>query len=113
MLRTVPDIADLLNPLEEAIQQYLIPALTGRPPCSSIERELLALPVRLGGMGITNPVSNSHSIFDASVQLISPLVTAINTQDQDRLVDTFEVMEAKTSIRQSNRKHQIQQAESI
>ena len=64
-------------------------------------------------MGITNPVSNSHSIFDASAQPTSPLVTAINTQDQDRLVNTFEVLEAKASIGQSNRKHQTQQAESI
>ena len=113
LLRTIPDIADLLNPLEEAIQLYLIPALTGRPPCSSVERELLALPVRLGGMEITNPASNSHSIFDASTRLTSPLVTAIATQDQDRLMDIFEVMEAKESIRQSNREHQTQQAESI
>ena len=62
-------------------------------------------------MGMTNPVSNSHSIFDASAQLTSSLVTAITTQDQNRIVDTFEVMEAKT--RQSSRKHQTQQAESI
>ena len=113
LLRTSSDIADLLNPLEEAIQLYLIPALTGRPPCSSVERELLALPVRLGGMGIINPASNSHSIFDASTRLTSPLVTAITTQDQDRLMDIFEVMEAKGSIRQSNHGHQTQQAESI
>ena len=58
--RTIPDIADLLNPLEEAIQQHLIPALTGRPPCSREERDLLALPIRLGGMGITNPVYPHH-----------------------------------------------------
>ena len=109
LLRTIPDIADLLTPLDEAIQLYLILALTF-PPCSSVERELLALPVRLGGMGITNPASNSHSIFDTSTRLTSPLVTAIATQDQDRLMDIFEVMEAKGSIRQSNREHQTQQA---
>ena len=37
--RTIPDIADLLKPLEETIQQHLIPALTGRPPCSREEGE--------------------------------------------------------------------------
>ena len=46
---TIPDIADLLQPLEEAIQQHLIPILTGHPSCSSVERDLLALPVRMGG----------------------------------------------------------------
>ena len=30
----LPDIQGLLQPLEDAIHQLLIPALTGRPPCS-------------------------------------------------------------------------------
>ena len=111
--RTIPDIADLLNPLEEAIQQYLIPALTGRPPCSREERDLLALPVRFGGMGITNPASTPHRNFEASKRLTSPLVATIATQDQDRLVDISAILEAKASIRQSNREFQTQLAESV
>ena len=67
------------------------------------------LPVRLGGMGITNPVSTSHRNFEASTRLTSPLVATIATQDQGRLVD----MEAKASIRRSNRENQAQQAESV
>ena len=75
--RTIPDIAELLNPLED---QHLILALTGRQPCSREERDLLALPVRLGGMGITNPVSTSHRNFEASTRLTSPLAaTKIRT----------------------------------
>ncbi len=46
--RTIPDIHDLLLPLETAIHQLLITALTGRAPCSRLERDLFALPVRLG-----------------------------------------------------------------
>ena len=57
--RTIPDIQDLLHPLEMAIQQHFIPALTGREACSVAERDLLALPVRLGGMGLVNPMSES------------------------------------------------------
>ena len=110
--RTIPDISDLLQPLEEAIQQHLIPALTGRPPCSREERDLLALPVRLGGMGIINPVSSS-CVFVASVRLTSPLVAIVATQDQDQSVDILEVMEIKASIRQTNREHQAQQAVTI
>ena len=111
--QTIPEIANLLHPLEEAIQQHLIPALTGRPPCSREERELLALPVRLGGIGITNPVSTSQHAFEASVRLTSPLVSAIATQDQNRLVDISEVIETKASIWQSNREYQVQQAETV
>ena len=110
--RTIPDIAELLQPLEDTIHQHLIPALTGRPPCSRIERDLMALPVRLGGIGIINPVSSSQRSFEASVRLTTPLVAAIATQDQDQTVDILKVIEVKASLRQSNRDYQKLQAES-
>ncbi|KAL5491741.1 hypothetical protein EMCRGX_G017093 [Ephydatia muelleri] len=47
--RTMSDIQNLLVPLEHAIHEYLLPALTGRrPSCSSLERSYLALPSNLG-----------------------------------------------------------------
>ena len=109
--RTIPDIAELLQPLEDTIHQHLIPALTGRPPCSRIERDLLALPVRLGGIGIINPVSSSQRSFEASVRLTTPLVAAIASQNQDQTVDILKVIEVKASLRQSNRDYQKLQAE--
>ena len=53
-LRTLPDIQDLLEPLENAISNILIPAITERK-CNQLERNTLALPVRLGGLGLGNP----------------------------------------------------------
>ena len=41
--RTIPDIQHLLQPLEDAIHQLLILALTDRPPCSKTERNIFAL----------------------------------------------------------------------
>ena len=60
-MRTIPDITDLLQPLEDVIHQSFIPALFGRPSCSSTERDLYALPVRLGGLGLMNPCSAASS----------------------------------------------------
>ena len=51
-LRTLSDIEKLLEPLENAIGNVLIPALTGHT-CTPDEHELLALPVRLGGLGVS------------------------------------------------------------
>ena len=70
--RTIPVVHDLLLPLETAIHQCLIPALTGRAPCSRQERDLLALPVGLGGLGLTNPATNSSHAFQASERLTAP-----------------------------------------
>ena len=46
-LRTLPDIQDLLEPLENAISQVLIPAIT-ECKCNQLDRNILALPIRLG-----------------------------------------------------------------
>ena len=59
-MRTIPDIHDLLLPLEDAITQHLIPALTGRGSCSTAERELLALPVRFGW---SRPSQSRHTVL--------------------------------------------------
>lgn len=51
--RTTPDIVYLLKPLEDIIQKELLPTLTGRNAANaqgSEERELMALPTRLGGL---------------------------------------------------------------
>ena len=45
----MPDIQDLLEPLENAISKVLIPAITEHR-CSRLDRDILALPVRLGGL---------------------------------------------------------------
>ena len=46
-LRTLPDIDTLLEPLERALAEVLIPSITERN-CSPAERDLLELPVRFG-----------------------------------------------------------------
>lgn len=53
--RTTPDISSLLQPLEDTVQMKLIPKLTRRNAPDDQERNVLALPARLGGMRIRNP----------------------------------------------------------
>ena len=47
LMRTIPDISDLLIPLDEVINTHFIPALTGRDGISDLERQLFALPLAL------------------------------------------------------------------
>ena len=49
-MRTIPDIPDQLNELDEVITSKFIPAITGGIHCSNIERKLLSLPSKLGGL---------------------------------------------------------------
>ena len=52
-LRTLPDIDELLEPLERPIRDAIIPSIMGHT-CTTSERELLALPVRKGGLRLEN-----------------------------------------------------------
>ena len=78
-LRTIPEISIFLRPLEVVISSKFIPALTGRL-VNNDGRDLLALPVRLGGLGIVNPQTISDSKFAASEKVTSPLVILILQQ---------------------------------
>ena len=70
-----------------AIHQHLIPALTGRLPGSSIERQLLALPVRLGGLGLSDPAAISSEYFQSSERITAPLVAVIVSRGGDDTID--------------------------
>ena len=52
IMKTIPDISDQLNQLDEVITFEFIPAITGEIHCSNIERKLLSLPSKLRELGI-------------------------------------------------------------
>ena len=63
LCRTIPGISHLLRPLEDAIQQKLIPSITGQPPCSQLERYLLS-PSQDGGNGASSPIPQPLQILN-------------------------------------------------
>ena len=79
--RTIADISHHFEKLEFAIREKLIPALIGRS-ISDIERRILALPVRLGGMGIVDPTQSSHE-YNASTRITENLTAIIYNQEAD------------------------------
>ena len=80
--RTIPNISDLFIPLEECIRQVLIPAIVGRK-VSDAERMILSLPVRFGGLGISNPVETAIREYNASCSITEDLSSLIMRQEQD------------------------------
>ena len=79
--RTIPGIDHIFIPLEGVIREKLIPALVGRR-VSDVERRILALPVRFGGMGIRDPTKASQE-FDASSKITQSLTQIIINQERD------------------------------
>ena len=77
LARTIPDIADLLMPLEITIRYKFLPAITGQPAISDTERNLLALHVCLGGLGILDPVGLTAFQHESSQEVTKPLTALI------------------------------------
>ena len=80
LARTTPNIGNLLQPLEEAIRLKFLPALTGKAAFSDDLRDLLALPVCLGGLGVTDPTCLSDFHHTSSKNVSAPLVSLILEQ---------------------------------
>ena len=103
LMRTTPDLEDLLHPLEETIVGDFLPALIGRDVTDEV-RELLALPARLGGLDISIPTRKSRDECDASTTVTQPLVAAIINKESnyDARVEA-EQKEAKNKLRQQRK----------
>ena len=80
LVRCIPDLCDSLLPLEEIICTKFLPNLTGQCSFSDLERDLLSLPPRLGGLGVINPATYSSFQFSSSVSITAPLVELIVQQ---------------------------------
>ena len=76
---------------EDAIRHKFLPSLTGQSALNDETRDLMALPVRHGGLGIINPTRNTRSHHQSSESITAPLVSLIveqsHTYDQEAKVE--------------------------
>ena len=92
VLRTIPNTTAMLQPVEDTIRHKLIPAICEGRSCNDLERELLSLPVKLGGLGIGNITKTADVEYRASLNVTSKYVKNIlhqnnlSNQDNQQLV---------------------------
>ena len=96
-LRTLPDIAPFLETLEHAIADMLVPAITEHVTTQE-ERDLLELPVHLGGLGLVNPARIASREYEASVTITGSLVRQTVMQAH-KPPDETEIKTLQTSAR--------------
>ena len=98
MQRTISDISHLFQPLENVIREQFLPAVIGRK-ISDVERRMLALPVRFGGIGVLNPVNTADVEYDISVKITSQLKEIICNQESN--LDNLNEERLKETINQA------------
>ena len=99
-MRTLPDIQDLLRPLEDALVSSFIPSLTEHR-CNPTERQLLELPIRAEGLRIINPCTKAPVNYEASKRISALLARQIIAQKW-QLPDEDEVKKIKSDIEREN-----------
>ena len=93
--RTIPDTKQYFLPLEEIIREKFIPAVIGRA-VTDLERRILSLPVRMGGLGIQNPVLTADIEFQNSITVTQNLSSLIEAQEQN--LDNYDAEKLKKEI---------------
>ena len=111
--RTIPDTRHLFAPLEECITEVFIPALLGRN-VSALEREILSLPVRFSGLGITNPTESADREYNASKIITENLASLILQQQQDiSLYDAESTNEKIKNLKNEKERYLVEKFERI
>ena len=78
-----------------------------------LERELLALPTRLGGLGLVNPAAQSDDAYEASVNITAPLAALI-VEQEGYLGDSASLqIAARSATRRSRRVAQERDAAAL
>ena len=89
LLRVVPQCSPLFHDVEMSLCSRFLPAMFGLE-VSAAERRLFALPLRLGGLGICNPVSLASHLYDSSVKCTEHLIKSIVGLENFELDSHFE-----------------------
>lgn len=84
-MRTINNIAELLQPVEETIRYRLIPALFDGRHCSDLERRILSLPVKMGGLGIINIQEEASFQYQTSRAMTKELCQRIKLQSEEAI----------------------------
>ncbi|KAL5262366.1 hypothetical protein ACHWQZ_G007921 [Mnemiopsis leidyi] len=96
--RTVPEISEYFKELEYEIHNTLLPAIIGRE-ISELEREIIALPVRLGGLGIPMPDKESKHEYEASRLITHSLKEVIISQNLMETCSKKVIANAKNTMK--------------
>ena len=114
LAKTIPDIGDLLKPVENAIRQRFLPSLTGQNAFNNADRDLMALPVRFGGLGIIDPCRQSTANNNASEKITAPLVALILQQSHTYSSETkAEQLRARKDTRTLRRQQEATAASEL
>ena len=110
IMRTIPNTKHLFKLIDNVIDEEFLPALFNGRKLTSEERELVALPTRLGGLGIIIPSDNCNIQFENSSAITKQLQERIIAQIERLEINNAEVTKIIDEIKNSKVERQMNQA---
>jgi hypothetical protein len=97
-MRSIPGISYHLRRIDEIILHQFIPAITGGIHVNEVERKLISLPVKFGGLGI--PLFEEQCVVEYanSRKITAHLCDVIKSQTRE-YNDDPDIIKKKTAIR--------------
>ena len=77
----ITNISHQLQALGDIIRSDFLPTLTGHSPPNNTIRKLMALPARLGGLGIADPSLTSNCDYNDSIKATAALCKLIREKN--------------------------------
>ena len=87
IMRTIPDISHLLKPIDDIILTKFIPAITDGIKINQIERKILSLPAKYGGLAIPIFAEISDDEYKNSLNVTEHLRNNIIQQQHEYTAD--------------------------
>ena len=97
-MSTIENLENFMLPLDKVIKQKLIPALFNDFQISEELRNLIALPCKLGGIDIINPVGIANKEYVNSRELTKKLTNIIIQQEHSYTVSENEIKKIRSKI---------------
>ena len=98
-MRTIPNISENMKKLDQVIDEILITAIFNGKRLSELDRQLIALPVKCGGMAMPIVSTMSDVQYSNSRSLTNNLVSSIVKQNEVLDIDQSELIKVKNEIK--------------
>ena len=108
------NISSLFQTLEDIIQTVFIPTITGRLAPNDTDRDVFALPTRLGCLGLGNPAKQCDMQFSTSLLITKKLIESTLLQDPEYSSECLDdQITAKALIKKQHQEQAMQAVEDI
>ena len=101
---TIPTMQNHMKIIEDVFRNHFISAIIGESSISDHLRQLIVLPIRLGGIAVTTPHLNTEAEHKASRLLTKDIVDDIISQSTEYKPNKERISEIKNNIKKEKTK---------